>query len=162
MLSKEAKNGLISAGVFGALSFISAFAFSLYIALRLISWKGPSRGSLYQNQFVILVLNLLIADILQAAGFGFSFYWLMNSQIIPSSDACFAQAWFFQIGDTSNAFFILTIAIHTWVTIVKGYQLPFKRFVFALIFIWSLAVFFSIIGPLESGRDIYTEAGIWV
>lgn len=162
MLPKEEKDGLISVGVLGALSFISAFGFSLYIALRLISWKGPSRGSLYQNQFVILVLNLLIADILQAAGFGFSIYWLIKNQINPSSNACFAQAWFFQIGDTSNAFFILTIAIHTWVTIVKGYQLPFKRFVFALIFIWSLAVFFSIIGPLESGRNIYTQAGIWV
>ena len=162
MLDKESKDGLISVGVVGSLSFISAFGFSLYIALRLISWKGPSRGSLYQNQFVILVLNLLIADILQAAGFGFSIYWLADNEITPTSNACFAQAWFFQVGDTSNAFFILTIATHTWVTIVKGYQLPFKRFVFALVSIWSLALFFSVIGPIAHGRGIYTTAGIWV
>ena len=162
MLDQEMKDGLKSVGVLGVLSFISAFSFSLYIALRLISWKGPLRGSLYQNQFVILVLNLLIADVLQAAGFVFSIYWLADHQISSTSNACFAQAWFFQVGDTSNAFFILTIALHTWVTIVKGYQLPFKRFVFALVFIWSLALFFSVIGPIVHGREIYTIAGIWV
>ena len=108
------------------------------------------------------MLNLLIADILQAAGFSFSIYWLISNQIAPESNACFAQAWFFQVGDTSNSFFILAIAIHTWVTIVKGYQLRFKRFQIAVVFLWALALFFSIIGPLLYGKSIYTKAGIWV
>ena len=162
MITKEIRDGLISVGSIGLLSFITAFGFSLYIALRLINWKGPSRGNFYRNQFVILVLNLLIADVLQAAGFGFSLYWLTVNQIAPESNACFAQAWFFQVGDTSNSFFILAIAAHTWVTIVKGYQLSFRRFVLAVILVWILALFFSIIGPLLHGREIYTKAGIWV
>lgn len=162
MFDKEMRDGLISVAVFGALSFVSAFAFALYIAYRLINWRGPSHGNFYENQFVILVLNLLIADGLQASAFTLSLLWLARNGIDPKSDACFVQAWFFQIGDTSNALFIIAIALHTFATISKGYQLPFKGFVSVVLFIWGVAVFFSFIGPLAYGRDMYTSVGVWV
>ncbi|GJC80301.1 hypothetical protein ColLi_03139 [Colletotrichum liriopes] len=69
------------------------------------------------NQFLILLLNVLLADTLQSCAFFLNIIWLVEDEIADSSPACWAQGWFISTGDLASAAFIATIAVHTYLTL---------------------------------------------
>lgn len=160
-LSKDFRVGLIPVALFATLSLLSVSALLLFITNRLVSWRKHYRQYVGYNQYVILIFNLLIADLQQAIAFTITFHWLNLGKIMAPSAPCFIQAWFLQIGDVSSGFFVLAIAVHTWLGVVKGYKVPYLWFVLSILCIWAFALLLTLLGPAMYKSQYFSEAGGW-
>jgi hypothetical protein len=155
-------NGLIPLAIFAMMSLVSVAALLGFITHRMISWRRHYRQYVGYNQYVILIFNLLIADLQQSIAFSISFHWLRINKIVASTGACFLQAWFLQIGDVASGFFVLAIAIHTWLGVVKGYKLPYIWFVVSIVSIWFFALLLTVLGPAMYQDRYFARAAGWV
>ena len=160
-LSNVYRTGLIPVTLFAMMSLVSVTALLTFITHRLISWRKHYREYVGYNQYVILIYNLLLADLQQSIAFSISFHWLRIDKIIAPTAPCFIQAWFLHIGDVASGFFVLAIAIHTWMGVVKGYKLPYLWFVVSVLGIWFLALFLTVLGPAMYQTRFFARAGGW-
>ena len=145
-LPNDLRHGLIPVGVLGTLSVVSTLTLISFICYRLATWKLHYRTFIGYNQYVLLVLNLLIADFQQSAAFLVSFHWIRYGRILAPSSPCFAQAWLLHSGDVASGFFVLAIAIHTFYTAVQGKRVGHKTFAALIACIWIFAYFLTGIG----------------
>lgn len=90
------REGLIPVCIFAMMSLLSVTALLAFITYRLVSWRQHYRYNVGHNQFVILIYNLLLADLQQAIAFVMSFHWLRINKILAPTVPCFMQAWFLQ------------------------------------------------------------------
>ena len=155
------KTGLIPITILAMMSLISVTALLGFITHRLISWRKHYREYVGYNQYVILIYNLLLADLQQSIAFSISFHWLRLDGILAPTAPCFIQAWFLNIGDVASGFFVLAIAIHTWLGVIKGYKLPYMWFVVSILGIWFTALILTVIGPAIYRDRFFTRAGGW-
>lgn len=160
-LPDDLRIGLKPVGVFALLSVISTFFLFSWITYRLISWRSHYRTYVGYNQYVVLVYNLLLADMIQSISFLFSFHWISIDKIIAPTGACYGQAALLHIGDVSSGFFVLAIAIHTWLSVIKGYRPPYALFLFFVVGIWIFALLLTVVGPLMHRDRFFTRAGAW-
>jgi hypothetical protein len=114
------------------------------------------------NQYVILIYNLLLADLLQSMAFAITFHWLRLDKILAPTAPCFLQGWVLNLGDVASGLFVLAIAIHTWLGVIKGYRLPYIAFVITIVIIWFLAVLLTVLGPIIHKDAFFARAGGWV
>ncbi len=154
--------GLIPVTLFATMSLLSVTALLVFITHRLVSWRKHYREYVGYNQYVILIYNLLLADLQQAIAFVMSFHWLRINKILAPTAPCFIQAWFLQIGDVSSGFFVLAIAVHTWLGVVKGYKMPYKWFIVSILGLWAFALLLTILGPAMYQDRYFGRAGGWV
>jgi hypothetical protein len=140
------QHGLIPVGILAMFSVISTLTLISFIVWRLAFWRMHYRTFIGYNQYVILVLNLLIADVQQSAAFLISFHWIRIDRILAPSSPCFAQAWLLHSGDVSSGFFVLAIAIHTFYTAVIGKRIGHMTFVTLVIFTWVISYFLTGLG----------------
>ena len=145
-LPSTLRNGLIPVGLLATLSVGATLTLISFICWRLITWKLHYRTFLGYNQYVILVLNLLIADFQQSAAFLISFHWVAIGKILAPSTQCFGQAWLLHSGDVSSGFFVLAIAVHTFYTAVYGQRVGHKTFGAIVLGIWIFAYLLTGIG----------------
>ncbi|OHE91500.1 integral membrane protein [Colletotrichum orchidophilum] len=118
------------------------------------------------NQFLVLIYNLLLADIQQALAFLLNAAWLNKNGIIIESTTCWAQGWFISTGDLASSAFISTIAIHTYLSVVRDYKLPNWAFWCMIgsvwFFIYALAIVGVIITHNGAGHGgLYVRAAAW-
>ena len=140
------QHGLVAVGLLATLSVISTLALISFICYRLATWRLHYRTFLGYNQYVLLVLNLLIADLQQSAAFLISFHWIRYGRILAPSAPCYAQAWLLHSGDVSSGFFVLAIAVHTFYTAVQGQRIGHKTFFGLVALAWILAYFLTGLG----------------
>jgi hypothetical protein len=155
------RSGLIYLGLLAVLSMVSVTALLIFITHRLIAWRRHYREYVGYNQYVVLIYNLLIADLQQSIAFSISFHWLRIDKMIAPTSACFIQGWFLQIGDVSSGFFVLAIAIHTWMGVVKGYKLPYVWFIVSVLAIWFVALVLTVLGPAMHRERYFTRTAGW-
>lgn len=156
------KTGLIPVAIFAMMSLVSVSALLTFITYRLISWRKYSKEYVGYNQYVILIYNLLLADLQQSIAFCITFHWLRLDKILAPTAPCFIQAWFLHIGDVSSGFFVLAIAVHTWLGVIKGYRMSYAWFIVLILSIWAVSLLLTIIGPAMYGNRFFTRAGGWV
>lgn len=161
-LTPVLEEGLIPVSLFAMMSLISVTALLIFITQRMISWRKHYKEYVGYNQYVILIYNLLLADLQQAIAFSMTFHWLKLGKILAPTAPCFIQAWFLHIGDVASGFFVLAIAVHTWLGVVKGYKMPYAWFVAGILMIWAAALVLTVIGPALYGDRFFTRAGGWV
>ncbi|KAI1799880.1 G protein-coupled glucose receptor regulating Gpa2-domain-containing protein [Daldinia bambusicola] len=118
------------------------------------------------NQFLILVYNLFFADMHQATAFMLNIPWVQNNKITVGIPTCWAQGWFVSTGDLSASCFICAIAIHTYLTVVKGYKPPQWALYLAIIGLWVFIYVMAIVGvaSTNNGRGaggFYVRAAAW-
>lgn len=114
-----------------------------------------------QNQYVVLIMNLLIADLQQGLSFLISFYWVDINAILAPTRACFAQGWLLQIGDVSSGFFVCFIAFHTFYCAVKGQRFSTTAFYLLIIATWVFSLVLTALGPLMYRDKYFVRAGAW-
>lgn len=153
--------GLIPVSLFAMMSLLSVTALLVFITHRLISWRRHYRQYVGYNQYVILIYNLLLADLQQSIAFSISFHWLRIGKIVAPTAPCFIQGWFLNIGDVASGFFVLAIAIHTWLGVVKGYKMPYVWFVVCILGVWLAALVLTLIGPIMHRETFFARAGSW-
>lgn len=155
------RKGLWAPGFLGLASVLSTAALLCFILYRFSTWKRHYSTFVGYNQFVVLIMNLLIADFFQGASFLVSFHWIHIDAMLAPTAPCFIQGFLLNIGDLGSGFFIMAIALHTFYTAVKGRRIEHGKFICGVVICWSVAVLFSIIGPLMYREKYYVRAGAW-
>lgn len=61
--------GLIAVAVMATLSFIATLALICFITYRLVFWRSNYQRYIGYNQYIILIYNLVIADLQQSLAF---------------------------------------------------------------------------------------------
>lgn len=93
--------GLIAISSFAFLSFVCSTALFVYLTCRFINWAldRRNRRSVYQtNQFLVLIYNLLLADIQQSLAFLLNISAVVHNAINIDMPTCWAQGWFVSTG----------------------------------------------------------------
>ena len=65
-------------------------------------------------------MNLIFADLCQAASFLISFYWIAIDGILAPTAACTIQGFLLHFGDVASAFFVLAIALLLVLPLILG------------------------------------------
>ncbi|KAI1652416.1 G protein-coupled glucose receptor regulating Gpa2-domain-containing protein [Daldinia decipiens] len=118
------------------------------------------------NQFLVLVYNLFFADMHQATAFMLNIPWIQNHEIAVGVPTCWAQGWFVSTGDLSASCFICAIAIHTYLTVVRGYKPPQWALYLAIIGLWVFIYVMAIAGVAATNNGkgaggFYVRAAAW-
>ncbi|KAF4344230.1 g-protein coupled receptor [Fusarium beomiforme] len=118
------------------------------------------------NQFLVLIINLLLADMHQGVAFFLNAAWLRNNAILVGTASCYTQGLFVSLGDLASSMFITAIAVHTYLAVVKRRQTP-QRVLYAMIVaIWVFVYAISLI-PIAATRNgaefggFFVRAGSW-
>lgn len=119
------------------------------------------------NQFIVLIVNLLVADLHQATAFALSASWVIRDSVTVGTGTCFAQGLFVSVGDLASSCFMSAIAIHTFYSIVYGYRPPHKVLYLYCLLIWAFVYLISVLpvaGTLNGAAvgGYYVRAGVWV
>ncbi|KAK3323656.1 G protein-coupled glucose receptor regulating Gpa2-domain-containing protein [Cercophora scortea] len=125
-----------------------------------------TRKPVYPNQFLVLIYNLMLADLHQAAAFLLNAVWIRTDSIKVKTPTCFAQGWLISTGDLASSWFIAAIAIHTYLTVVRHYKPPQWALYSVIVFLWFLDYLFAALGPVTTynGREwggFYARADAW-
>ncbi|KAK1084562.1 hypothetical protein LTR33_002583 [Friedmanniomyces endolithicus] len=160
-LSASVHRGLIAIGTLALLSVISTLTLICFIAYRFATWRIHYRTFLGYNQYVVLVLNLLLADLQQSSGFLISWHWYKDDVILAPSSACFAQGWLIHSGDVASGLFVLAIAIHTFYTAVYGRRVGNRGFAACVVGLWGFAYLLTGTGVGMHGDKYFVRAGAW-
>ena len=119
------------------------------------------------NQFLILIINLVLADMHQGISLLLNAAWLRHGTIRVSTPTCFAQGLFVSTGNLASSCFITTIAVHTYLSVVRRYVMPHRVLYLAIAAIWLSIYAISTI-PIAATRNgaqyggFFVRAGAWV
>jgi len=119
------------------------------------------------NQFLMLIYNLLLADIQQSMAFMLNIAWLAKDSLDVDDPTCWAQGWFISTGDLASSVFISAIAVHTYLGVVKGYRVPTWIFYTVIASLWAFTYGTGVLGVIitRNGQGVgglYVRAGAWV
>ncbi|KAF2643221.1 hypothetical protein P280DRAFT_496884 [Massarina eburnea CBS 473.64] len=157
-LSGNIHNWLQAVVVLGFLSFVTSVTLLALLTYRLIRWKIKSKRT---NQFVVLIFNLLWADIQQSLAFLLNVEWLKLESVVVGSPICFAQGWLVSTGDLSSGVFCTAIGFHTFASVILNYRLKQKYFYMTIIALWVFVYSISAIGVVMHPHNIYVRSGVW-
>ena len=124
----------------------------------------PVRGKLSRqppNQFFVLTTNLVLADLHQGVALFLSVEWLQQGMIRVGSPTCFAQGLFRSTGDLASSCFITTIAVHTYLSVVRGYMMPHRVLCLVIASIWIFVYAISTI-PIAATSNGADNGGFFV
>lgn len=161
-LPRDLRNGQIGVSVLAAISVLATFSLVCYLTYRLLFWRLYQKQYLGQSQYIILIFNLLLADIVQSIGFLVCAYWAAKDEIRAHTVACHLQGMSLHIGDPASGLFILAIAVHTFALVISGKKLPHKWFVVAILSVWVFLLILLVIPFTRHGGHLFVPAGAWV
>lgn len=160
-LSDGLKQGMMPLSIFAVCSVLSTSALLCWITWRLI-FRSDYQAFVGYNQYVILIYNLLLADLQQALAFIITLHWLDLGQIESPSRTCFTQGFLLNMGDVASGFFVFSIALHTWYSVVLGRKVRYGYFTSGVLLVWGFAFFLTVIGPATQGSHFYAKTNAWV
>ncbi|KAK0667402.1 hypothetical protein QBC41DRAFT_228468 [Cercophora samala] len=115
------------------------------------------------NQFLVLIYNLLLADLMQDIAYFSSARWLSLNKIDTRHPACQFQAWFLSTGNLASSVFITAIAVHSYLSIVRSFRPRSRVFYPVLVTLWLFVYGMALLGIAISGGSptLYGRAGEW-
>jgi hypothetical protein len=140
------------------ISFITSISLLILLIYKLVSWQIKSKRT---NQFIILIFNLLWADIQQALAFLLNVEWLRVGWVQIESPICFAQGWLVSTGDLGSGVWCFVIGLHTFASVILDYRLPPKYFYATIIALWIFIIGVSSIPVGLYGDELYVRSGVW-
>ncbi|KAK3062722.1 hypothetical protein LTR53_019232, partial [Teratosphaeriaceae sp. CCFEE 6253] len=108
---------------------------------------------------IILIFNLVFADIQQSIAFLLNVQWLVTNSVDVDAPTCWAQGWFVSTGDLASGVFTFAIAIHAFMDIVHDFRLGHKTFLAGIAGLWAFVYLCALIGIALHPSDFYTRAG---
>ncbi|KAK2809770.1 hypothetical protein FQN49_008591 [Arthroderma sp. PD_2] len=160
-LPADYRNGSIMVVTASLVSAITTLGLLGFLTYRLFFSHRHDTAYLGHNQFVILIYNLLLADLQVALGFIMSIHWMVVDGLHASSPFCSIQGWLLQIGDPSSGLFVLAIAVHTFATVVIGRKLSYKLTVSCIIGLWCFCLLLVLVPTIRHGKYTYAPSGAW-
>ncbi|TLS23726.1 uncharacterized protein PpBr36_05836 [Pyricularia pennisetigena] len=116
------------------------------------------------NQFVVLLYNLLLADIKQSVAFFLNAVWVARDSIVVGSGTCWTQAFFLSTGDLAGSLFIAAIAVHTYLVAIKGWKPSQRALIMTCSSIWIfnyLLVFIGFAATNKVNVGFFGRATTW-
>ena len=153
------KVGMRAVLTIATLSTLSTSGLLCFITYRTFFCK---RSAIAINQNLLLLVNLLFGDLIQAAGILIDYHWLQIDAILAPTHACTAQGWMVNLGDVASGCFVFLIAIHTAVSVLRGQLISLKHLSIVVACCWVFCITLSSLGPAIHGRSYYAAAGFWV
>ncbi|KAE8353864.1 G protein-coupled glucose receptor regulating Gpa2-domain-containing protein [Aspergillus coremiiformis] len=160
-LPSAQRNGLIAVSIMAILSFLASLILLMFVTYRLIFWRSNYARYIGYNQYIILIYNLVLADLQQSVAFLICLRWIAKNKIEASSAACFLQGLWLQIGDPSSGLFVLAIAVHTFLLVALGHKLSHRIFVSGVVGVWVFVAILVIIPLASHGRFVFIPSGAW-
>lgn len=153
----------VAMATIGLCSWLSTFLLLSFLTYRFIFWQRYYKHPLARNQYVVLIYNLLLADLQQATAFMISYHWIDKGAVQAPSAACVLQGWWIQTADPGSGLFVLAIAAHTGAVVLRGRQLAFRNFVMCIVALWCfiLLLGFIPVGLFGPRTFVISESG-WV
>ncbi|PHH90787.1 hypothetical protein CDD83_2636 [Cordyceps sp. RAO-2017] len=118
------------------------------------------------NQFLVLIYNLLLADMHQSLAFLLNASWLRADGIMARTPTCFVQGMLVSTGDLSSSMFISTIAVHTYLSVVRNCRPSHRTFFAVILGNWAFVYAISLL-PVAVTRNgaerggFFVRAGAW-
>ena len=156
------QHGLIAVSSFGLLSVFSSTGLLFYLFYKLFTWWWKGDLDKGCNQFLLLIFNLVLADVQQALAFVLNLVWLAENKIDAESATCFVEGWFVSTGDLASSVWIFAIALHTFYAVIKERRLPTGVFTAIGIGLWVFIYAMAATGVALHPHDFYVRAGAWV
>ncbi|KAL2834150.1 G protein-coupled glucose receptor regulating Gpa2-domain-containing protein [Aspergillus pseudoustus] len=160
-LPHDHRKGLIAVFIMAILSTIATLLLIGFITYRLIFWRSNYARYIGYNQYIILIYNLVIADLLQSLAFLICAKWYAENKVQTSTAACFLQGFWLQIGDPASGIFVLAIAFHTFYMVALGRKLSYRTFVAIVVGLWGFVAILVIIPLGAHGKDVFVPSGAW-
>ncbi|KAJ5092011.1 hypothetical protein NUU61_006881 [Penicillium alfredii] len=160
-LPKAQREGLIAVSVMAFLSLVATASLLIFITYRLIFWRTNYARYIGYNQYIILIYNLILADLVQSLAFILCVKWIIKNKIQSGTAECFLQGLWLQIGDPGSGLFVLAIAFHTFLLVVCGCKMPYKAFVAFVIGVWAFVALIVVIPLATHGADVFVPSGAW-
>jgi len=154
--------GLIAVSVMAILSFIATLVLLGFITYRMLFWRSNYARYIGYNQYIVLIYNLVLADLQQSLAFLICIKWIAEDKISADTAACFLQGLWLQIGDPASGLFVLAIAIHTFLLVAMGRKLSHRVFVAGVVGIWAFIAILVIVPLAVHGRYVLIPSGAWV
>ncbi|OQE31853.1 hypothetical protein PENSTE_c001G10432 [Penicillium steckii] len=145
----------IAMGVIALFSLLSTFGLLSFLTYRFVYWQRYYKSPLSQNQYVVLIYNLLLVDLQQAIAFTIDLYWVSRGSVHYGEAACYLQGWWVQTGDPGSGLFVLSIALHTGAVVLRGRQLPFNIFSYCVVGLWTFILILGFIPVGLYGKDVF-------
>lgn len=142
----------------GFISFIASVSLLAVLTYKLIRWRIKSKRS---NQFVILIFNLLWADLQQSLSFFLNVEWLLNGRVQIESPTCFAQGWLVSTGDLGSGVWCFIIGLHTFASVILDFRLTPRSFYLVILLLWVFILGVSSIGIALHPNHLYVRSGVW-
>ncbi|KAJ5902232.1 Glucose receptor Git3 N-terminal [Penicillium taxi] len=155
------RRGLIPVAIMALLSFIASTSLLLFLIYRLIFWRRSYKHYIGYNQYIVLIFNLILADVQQSLAFIICFKWIATDKMKSGTAACFLQGLWLQIGDPGSGLFVLAIAFHTFLLVVWGQKMSYTVFNIFVIGVWGIIALIVIIPLALHGGNIYVPSGAW-
>ncbi|KAL2822692.1 G protein-coupled glucose receptor regulating Gpa2-domain-containing protein [Aspergillus cavernicola] len=160
-LPAEHRKGLVAVFIMAILSTVATLILIGFITYRLVFWRSNYQRYIGYNQYIILIYNLVIADIQQSVAFLICAKWYAENKVQASTAACFLQGFWLQIGDPASGIFVLAIACHTFYLVALGRKLSYRVFVTIVIGLWVFIAILVIIPLASHGSDVFVPSGAW-
>ena len=153
----------VAMATIGLCSWLSTVSLLCFLTYRFLFWQRYYKHPLARNQYVVLIYNLLLADLQQATAFMISYHWIDKGMVQAPSAACVLQGWWIQTADPGSGLFVLAIAAHTGAVVLRGRQLEFRNFVMCIVALWCfiLLLGFIPVGLYGPRTFVISESG-WV
>jgi hypothetical protein len=142
----------------GFLSFAASVSLFFVLVYRIIRWHIKAKRS---SQFVILILNLVLADIQQSMAFLLNTEWLRMNQIAVGTNICWAQGWFVSTGDLASGVWCFAIGLHTLASVILNYRMSMPYFLGTIASSWAFVYAMALIGVGLHPHNLYVRAGAW-
>jgi len=142
----------------GFLSLATTASLLCVLTYKLISWRIKSKRT---NQFIILIFNLIWADLLQSLAFMLNVEWLRTGSVDVGTRLCFLQGTLVSTGDLSSGVWCFAIALHTFASVVLDYRMKPRPFYLTMLLLWVWINGISWIGPALYPHHYYVRTGVW-
>lgn len=159
-LPTEIRWALFVDGLVALASSIATLSLAILLFYRLFIWR-PRYKTLTHNQYVVLLLNLILADLCQACGFVLAFYWFAIDAFLSPNVPCAIQGCLITLGDLTSGFFVLLIAVHTFVTAALGIRIEHSTFYLAICIAWVVAFSLVTMGFAIGQNSFFERVGTW-
>lgn len=157
--------GLTAVTTLALLSLVTSTALFLHLSWRMLISGHRRRTNHpqlpYANQFIILIFNLVLADMQQSVAFVLNAQWVTTNSISVGSASCWAQGWFLSTGDLASGVFTFAISVHSFADIVCSYRLSRPTFLITIVLLWTFIYLSALIGIARHPSDFYARAGSW-
>lgn len=119
------------------------------------------------NPLLLLIYNLILADVGLSAAYANDATWLRIDGIITGTRTCEAQGWIISFGCVSTSGFLFTIAVFSYLGIIRGYKATQRDVLIASSVVWVASIVLPSIGPVafhnhQAGDPFYARETLWV